>query len=51
MPFADTPATNKCHWIEYLDDLPFPAEQLPQHRSEVCDYCFYGGPYKTDPLI
>ena len=37
--------------IEYLDDLPFPRENLVQRRSQVCDYCFFGGPSKSAPLI
>lgn len=44
----------------YLDDLPFPIEQIAQHRDEalledrhlkVCDYCFYGGPDKHVLLL
>lgn len=39
----------------YLDELPFPVEEIAQHRDiatvekrhhKVCDYCFYGGPDK-----
>ena len=37
--------------LEYLDDLPFPVADLPVHRREVCDYCFFGGPTKDVPLI
>ncbi|KRA84500.1 hypothetical protein [Altererythrobacter sp. Root672] len=37
--------------LEYLDSLPFPIEDIAQHRSGLCDYCFFGGPTKTDPLI
>jgi hypothetical protein len=36
---------------EYLDALPFPIAELVAHRPEVCDYCFYGGPTKTEPLV
>jgi hypothetical protein len=36
---------------EYLDALPFAREELMSHRAEVCDYCFFGGPQKTKPLI
>jgi hypothetical protein len=36
--------------LEYLTALPFPASALAEHRKEVCDYCFYGGPTKTTPL-
>ena len=37
--------------LTYLDELPFPVEELPSQRRLVCDYCFFGGPTKTDPLI
>jgi hypothetical protein len=37
--------------LEYLDDLPFPLEDLVANRSKVCDYCFFGGPTKDEPLI
>lgn len=37
--------------IQYLDDLPFPRADLMLHRAELCDYCFFGGPKKTVPLI
>lgn len=37
--------------LEYLDALPFPVEDIAQHRNGLCDYCFFGGPTKTDPLI
>jgi hypothetical protein len=37
--------------LEYLDELPFPVEELVSKRRFVCDYCFFGGPTKTDPLI
>lgn len=37
--------------IEYLDTLPFAREELDGHRSEVCEYCFYGGPGHPSPLI
>lgn len=53
-----TALPGRCHnaWraageVTYLDDLPFPLEKLEQKRSQVCDYCFFGGPDKTDPLI
>lgn len=35
----------------YLDTLPFPKSELVLHREQVCDYCFFGGPDKTSPLI
>ena len=37
--------------IEYMDALPFPLAKLAENRSKVCDYCFFGGPTKTVPLI
>ena len=37
--------------LEYLDELPFPLGELAAHRAKVCDYCFFGGPTKDDPLI
>jgi len=36
--------------LEYLQALPFPANELAAHRSELCDYCFFGGPDKQTPL-
>lgn len=35
----------------YLDELPFPVAELNDHRDELCEYCFFGGPDKTVPLI
>lgn len=35
----------------YLDELPFPIEQINEHREELCEYCFFGGPDKFVPLI
>ena len=37
--------------LEYLDELPFPLADLAAHRAKVCDYCFFGGPTKDEPLI
>ncbi len=37
--------------IEYLDSLPFPRDALLANRAQLCDYCFFGGPTKTTPLI
>jgi hypothetical protein len=36
---------------DYLDTLPFPEAELIPRRAVVCDYCFFGGPDKTVPLI
>jgi hypothetical protein len=37
--------------FEYLDSLPIPVPQLYENRDlargVLCDYCFYGGPTKT----
>jgi hypothetical protein len=35
----------------YLDELPFPVADMAAHRKELCEYCFFGGPDKTLPLI
>ncbi len=37
--------------MEYLDALPFSTTDLAAHRAQLCDYCFFGGPTKTVPLI
>jgi hypothetical protein len=37
--------------LEYMDALPFPLEELVARRAAVCDYCFFGGPDKTAPII
>jgi hypothetical protein len=37
--------------LEYMDSLPFPRDELVSHRAVVCDYCFFGGPDKTAPII
>ena len=34
-----------------MDELPFPLEELVAHRGLVCDYCFFGGPDKDEPLM
>lgn len=36
--------------LHYSDSLPFPADQLSEHREMLCDYCFFGGPDKETPL-
>jgi len=46
---ADSPKTS-LH-LEYLDQLPFNPLNLANHRAEVCDYCFYGGPTGTVPRV
>jgi hypothetical protein len=37
--------------LEYLDQLPFPIEEIIPNRAVLCDYCFFGGPTKDVPLI
>jgi len=43
-------------FIKYLDQLPFPQSelslrtQLAYNRDKVCDYCFFGGPDKNEPV-
>jgi hypothetical protein len=34
----------------YTDALPFPWTDLNQHRLPLCEYCFFGGPDKEEPL-
>lgn len=46
-PAIPTPAPE----MEYLDTLPFDREDLIKNREKLCDYCFFGGPTKTMPLI
>jgi hypothetical protein len=36
--------------LQYLQALPFPVAQIREHRKELCDYCFFGGPDKQDAL-
>ncbi len=37
--------------FEYLDELPFPLAEIQSHRVELCEYCFFGGPAGTVPLV
>ncbi len=37
--------------FQYLDALPFPVAELNDHRKEICEYCFFGGPDKYTPLV
>jgi hypothetical protein len=34
-----------------LDKLPFPLANLELHRTQLCDYCFYGGPAGIRPSL
>jgi hypothetical protein len=35
----------------YLDDLPFPLDEILANRGQLCAYCFFGGPDKDVPLV
>lgn len=37
--------------LDYLDELPFPHDQIVARRAALCDYCFFGGPDKSTPLV
>lgn len=37
--------------IDTLDALPFPVSEIDNHRSKLCDYCFYGGPGGLRPAL
>ena len=49
--FADRYSGDKGLELEHMDDLPFPLEELVARRGLVCDYCFFGGPDKDEPLV
>ena len=36
--------------VTYSDELPFEWWELPAHRAELCDYCFFWGPTRSVPL-
>jgi hypothetical protein len=36
--------------FRYFDYLPYGWENAVYHRRELCDYCFFGGPDKTELL-
>lgn len=36
--------------VKYSDSLPFAWSALADNRGALCDYCFFDGPDKTDPL-
>jgi hypothetical protein len=36
--------------VEYLDELPFPPEEIARSREQLCDYCFFGGPDRNVTL-
>jgi hypothetical protein len=33
--------------VDYVDELAFPFSEMQAHRSEVCDFCFFGRPNGT----
>lgn len=35
--------------FRYKQSLPFAWDDLNKHRKELCEYCFFGGPIRTDP--
>jgi hypothetical protein len=37
--------------VDVLDALPFPLSEITFHRSELCDYCFFGGPGGIRPSL
>jgi hypothetical protein len=45
------PGTSGFDHLEYFDALPFPDAEIVARRARLCDYCFFGGPDKTIPLI
>ena len=47
--FADRYSVNAT--LTYLPELPFPADEIIPRRDALCDYCFFGGPTKTVPLV
>lgn len=32
---------------QYVDGVPFEWDELNEHRAEVCDFCFFGGPTRS----
>jgi hypothetical protein len=37
--------------FEYLDELPFPLADIQNHRADLCEFCFFGGPAGIVPLV
>ncbi len=37
--------------LDVLDALPFSVSDIALHRSQLCDYCFYGGPAGIRPSL
>ncbi len=44
-----TPRWHADRNIAYRDELPFDWKDLAKHRGPLCEYCFFGGPDRTDP--
>jgi hypothetical protein len=44
--FADSFPEDVDPWL--FDQLPFTQVDADGHRDQLCDYCFYGGPDKTE---
>lgn len=51
--FADQFSKDDTLELIYSDRLPVPRERLtePRVRKILCDYCFFGGPDKDEPLV
>lgn len=48
--FADRYSESTTMEFEYFNDLPYDHDKLetPEVRQHLCDYCFFGGPDKSD---
>ena len=49
--YSVSPTDESSPHLEYLDALPFPEDEIVEHRRVLCDYCFFGGPDKTTPIL
>jgi hypothetical protein len=36
--------------VSYSDNLGFDFSEVPVRRKDLCDYCFFGGPTRTEPF-
>lgn len=51
-PCANEGKTSRfAYLVEKVDALPFALKDIALHRSELCDYCFYGGPSGERPSL
>jgi hypothetical protein len=54
---TDKPCANAANRSRYsfedevMDALPFDVAKIDEHRSLLCDYCFFGGPAGTRPEL